>query len=165
MEIEMTHSARFHYATLSPEDIACLTGKQVMQGIAEGRLPQPTICRTMSFWLAEAGDGFAEFEGETSEHLLNPAGVVHGGWALTLIDSAAGCAAYTLLPADTRYTTIETKGNFSRPIMKETGRVRCEARVVSQGRQIISCESWVKSADGRVLAHGTSTLFVLGTSA
>jgi uncharacterized protein (TIGR00369 family) len=61
-----------------------------------------------------------------------------------------------------RYTTIETKGNFSRPILKETGRVRCEARVVSQGRQIISCESWVKAKDGRVLAHGTSTLFVLG---
>jgi acyl-coenzyme A thioesterase PaaI-like protein len=47
--------------------------------------------------------------------------------------------------------------------MRETGRVRCEAPVVSQGRQIISCESWVKAGDGRVLAHGTpSTLVVLG---
>ena len=158
----MTHPARFHYASLTPEDTVGLSGKQVLQGIADGRLPQPTICRTLSFWLAEVGDGYAVFEGETSEDLLNPVGAVHGGWALTLIDSAAGCAAYTLLPADVRYTTIETKGNFSRPILKETGRVRCEARVVSQGRQIISCESWVKAKDGRVLAHGTSTLFVLG---
>lgn len=161
----MTHSARFHYAALSPKDIVGLTGKQVMQGIVEGRLPQPPICRTLSFWLAEVGDGFAMFEGETGEQLLNPAGTVHGGWALTLIDSAAGCAAYSVLPADARYTTIETKGNFSRPIMQETGRVRCEARVVSQGRQIISCESWVKAGDGRVLAHGTSTLMVLSAGA
>ncbi len=159
----MPNPARFRYASLSPEDTAGLSGKQVLQGIVDGRLPQPTICRTLSFWLAEVGDGYAMFEGETSEDLLNPAGTVHGGWALTLIDSAAGCAAYTLLPVDTRYTTIETKANFSRPIMKDTGRVRCEARVVSQGRQIISCECWVKAADSRVLAHGTSTLIVLGT--
>ena len=123
------------------------------------------ICRTLSFWLAGVRDGFALFEGETSEHLLNPTGTVHGGWALTLLDSAAGCAAYSLLPSDARYTTIETKGNFSRPILRETGRVRCEARVVSQGRQIISCESWVKAGEGRVLAHGTSTLIVLSAGA
>jgi len=158
----MAPPTRFRYGSLEPADIAGLTGKQVMQGIVEGRLPQPAICRTLSFWLAEIGDGYAMFEGETSEHLLNPAGTVHGGWALTLIDSAAGCAAYSLLPTDGRYTTIETKGNFSRPILQETGRVRCEARVVSQGRQIISCEASVKTEDGRVLAHGTSTLIVLG---
>jgi uncharacterized protein (TIGR00369 family) len=158
----MTQSPSFHYATLNPEDTAGLTGKQILQGIVEGRLPQPTICQTLSFWLAGIDDGYALFEGETGAHLLNPARTVHGGWALTLIDSAAGCAAYSLLPADVRYTTVETKGNFSRPIMQETGRVRCEARVVSQGRQIISCESSVKAEDGRVLAHGTSTLIVLG---
>lgn len=161
----MTHSAPWHYASLDPAEIAGLSGKQVLQGIVEGRLPQPMICRTLSFWLAGVGDGLALFEGETSEHLLNPAGTVHGGWALTLIDSAAGCAAYSLLPSDARYTTIETKGNFSRPILRETGRVRCEARVVSQGRQIISCESWVKAGEGRVLAHGTSTLIVLSAGA
>ena len=83
----MTHSTRFRYAALSPEDIVGLAGKQVLQGIVEGRLPQPPICRTLSFWLAEVGDGFATFEGETGEQLLNPAGTVHGGWALTLIDS------------------------------------------------------------------------------
>ena len=88
-------------------------------------------------------------------------GGVHGGWALTLIDSACGCAAHSLLPAGTGYATIETKGNFSRPITKDTGRVRAEGRVVARGRQIISAEAKVLSADGKVLAHGTSTLLVL----
>jgi len=54
-----------------------------------------------------------------------------------------------------------TKGNFARPITKDTGRVRVEARVVAQGRQIISAEARVTSADGKVLAHATSTLMVL----
>jgi uncharacterized protein (TIGR00369 family) len=88
-------------------------------------------------------------------------GIVHGGWALTLIDSAAGCAGHSLLPAGTGYATIETKVNFSRPITKDTGRVRAEARVVSQGRRIISAEAKVLSHDGKILAHGTSTIQVL----
>jgi hypothetical protein len=50
---------------------------------------------------------------------------------------------------------------ISRPITKDTGRVRAEARVVAQGRQIISAEARVTSADGKVLAHATSTLMVL----
>lgn len=88
-------------------------------------------------------------------------GSVHGGWPLTLIDSAAACAANSLLPAGTGYTTVETKGNFSRPIKPDTGRVRVEGRVVSHGRQIITAEARVLAKDGRVLAHGTSTLLVL----
>ncbi|WP_371704477.1 hotdog domain-containing protein [Cupriavidus sp. L7L] len=39
-------------------------------------------------------------------------GSVHGGWPLTLIDSATGCAANSLLPAGVGYTTVETKGQF-----------------------------------------------------
>ena len=96
------------------------------------------MARTLSFRLVEIGDGFAVFEGDAGEHLLNPLGVVHGGWALTLIDSATGCAGQTVLPAGVSYTTIETKANFSRPITKETGRVRAEGRVVGRGRRIIS---------------------------
>jgi uncharacterized protein (TIGR00369 family) len=88
-------------------------------------------------------------------------GTVHGGWALTLIDSVAACAGHSLLPAGSGYTSIETKGNFSRPIMQDAGRVRAEARVVSQGRQIISSEARVLAHDGRVLAHGTSTIMIL----
>ena len=92
---------------------------------------------------------------------MNPLGTVHGGWALTLIDSATGCAAHTLLSAGVSYTTIETKANFSRPIFKDGGRVRAEGRVVGRGKRIISCEARVVDAKGRIVAHGTSTLMVL----
>jgi uncharacterized protein (TIGR00369 family) len=88
-------------------------------------------------------------------------GNVHGGWALTLIDSAAGCAGLSLLPAGSGFATIETKANLSRPISRDSGRIRAEGRVVVQGRQIISAEAKVLAPDGKVLAHGTSTLMVL----
>ena len=79
-----------------------------------------------------------------------------------MIDSVGGCAAHSLLPAGVGYTTIETKGNFSRPITAQTGRVRAEGRVVAQGRQIISAEARILGPDGKVLAYGTTTVLVLG---
>jgi uncharacterized protein (TIGR00369 family) len=150
------------YGVPTSAQIAGMTGKQILQAIIDGRLPAPPIAQTLSFWLTEVGDGFAAFEGEPGSHLLNPMGGVHGGWALTLIDSAVGCAGQTLLPAGAGYATVETKANFSRPITKDTGRVRAESRIVSQGRQVISGEARVLSRDGKVLAHGTSTLLVFG---
>lgn len=149
------------FGVARPDQVQGRTGREILQAIIDGDLPQAHICNALTFWLAEVGDGFAAFEGETGQHLLNPMGGVHGGWALTLIDSAAGCAAQSVLPPGSAYTTVETKANFSRPIRADTGRVRAEARVVSAGRQVISAEIRVVDTEGRVLAHGTSTLLVL----
>lgn len=147
---------------MPPAQAATLSGRELLQGMIDGRFPAPPITEPLSFWLIEVGEGSAVFEGEAGGQLLNPMGIVHGGWTMTLIDSAAGCAAHTLLPAGVGYTTIETKVNFSRAIRAATGRVRAEGRVVSKGRQVISAEACVRDADGRLLAHGTSTLLVLG---
>ena len=151
------------YGVATPQQIAGMTGLQVLQALIDGKLPAPPIAQTLSFWLVEVGDGSAVFEGETGPHMLNPLGIVHGGWALTLIDSATGCAGHTLLPPGVGYTSVETKANFTRPIKQDTGRVRAEGRVVSRGRQIITAEARILDADKRLLAHGTSTLMVLGS--
>src|SRR5277367_6649199 len=150
------------YGLPLPGEIAGKSGREILQAIIEGGLPQPPISATMSFWITEVGDGFAAFEGDPAANLLNPMGSVHGGWSLTLIDSVGGCAGQSLLPAGSGYATIETKGNFSRPINTETGRVRAEARVVTQTRQIISAEAKVLNRHGKVLAHGTTTIMVFG---
>ena len=149
------------YGVANPEDVAGMTGLQVMQALIAGKLPAPPITQTLTFWLAEVGEGYAVFEGDTGPHLLNPLGTIHGGWALTLIDSATGCAGHTLLPPETSYGTVETKVNFTRPIRHDTGRVRAEGRIVSRGRQIMTGEARLLDAEGRLLAHGTSTLIVL----
>jgi uncharacterized protein (TIGR00369 family) len=143
------------------EEIARLTGRQFLQAIIDRRLPAPPIAKLMSLRLVEVGDGFAVFEGEPGPHLLNPLGGVHGGWALTLIDSVTGCAAHTTLPGGVGYASVETKANFSRPIGLDTGPVRAEGRVVGNGRTIISAEGKIVDGRGRLLAHGTSTLMVL----
>jgi uncharacterized protein (TIGR00369 family) len=157
----MLSTAPRAYGVADLSEARSMTGREFLQAMLDGQLPAPPIAETLSFWLTEIGDGVAIFEGDAGPHLLNPLGIVHGGWALTLIDSAAGCAAHTLLPVGSSYTTIETKANFSRAITKDTGRVRAEGRAVSRGRRIISCEARVVDSTGRLLAHGTSTLMVL----
>lgn len=145
----------------SAEAFASMTGRDLLQAMLEGHLDGPGIGGTLSFTLIEVDEGRVVFEGETGPHLLNPAGTVHGGWALALIDSAAGCAAHSLLPAGVGYSTLDTRCNFVRPIRVDTGQVRCEGRVVNQGRQIITADAWVRDSEGRLLAHGGSTLMVL----
>lgn len=149
------------FGVLDRSAVADLTGLEAMIGMLEGRLPIPPMNRTLDFTLVEVGEGVAVFEGTPSLDLLNPMGTVHGGWALTLIDSACGCAAFTLLAAGVGYTTVETKANFTCAIMADSGPVRCAGRVLSPGRQIITTDATLTSADGRLLAHGTSTLMVL----
>ncbi len=156
----MNGSIEPKFGVATPEEVAGLTGRQHLQAIMDGLLPAPPIAKTMSFTIIEIGDGFVSFEGKPGYHLLNPLGVVHGGWALTLIDTVTGCAAHSTLPAGEGYATIETKANFSRAITAETGSVRAEGRVVGKGRTIISCEGRIIDAAGRLLAHGTSTLIV-----
>ena len=149
------------YGIASPQEMEGLSGLEFLQAMIAGRLPAPTIARTLGFRLVEASPGKAVFEGEIGPHLLNPLGSVHGGVALTLIDSATGCAVHTNLEAGIGYTTVETKVNFTRAIRPDGGHVRAEGRVVTQGRQIATAEARLLSADGKIVAHGTSTLMIL----
>ena len=147
-----------------PEEIARLSGLEFLRAMIAGRFPAPAMGATLGFRLVEVGEGLAIFEGEPSSRLLNPLGSVHGGWALALVDSAAGCAVHSTLPPGIGYTTVETKVNFTRAIAPDGGTVRCEGRVVTRGNRIATAEAVLRSADGKVLAHGTSTLMILEIS-
>ena len=149
------------YGVARPEQIKGKTGLEIMQGILSGELPAPPIAQSMNFKAVEVNEGHVVFEGLTHQNLLNPMGTVHGGWALTLIDTVTGCAAHTTLPSDTMYTTVETKSNFIRPIAHDLGKVRAEGKVLSKGRKIITAEGKIFSEEGKLLAHGTATLIVL----
>jgi uncharacterized protein (TIGR00369 family) len=110
----------------------------------------------------DVGDGEAIFEGLPGEEHFNPIGVVHGGYAATLLDSAMGCAVHTTLPAGVGYTTLTLETKFVRPIGRDTGVVRAEGRVVHRGRRQATSEGRLVAAEsGKLLAHGSGTCLVL----
>ena len=66
----------------------------------------------------------------------NGLGIVHGGLAATLLDSAMGCAVHSTLPAGKAYTTVELSIHLVRALTDRSGVVRCEARIVHAGSTI-----------------------------
>jgi uncharacterized protein (TIGR00369 family) len=139
-----------------------LSGLEFIRKVFDGSLPPPPIAATMDFTGAEVDEGRAVFIGDPAEFVYNPIGVVHGGYAMTLLDSAMGCAVHTTLAAGEGYTSLETSVNFVRPITSETGPVRCEAKVLHRGGRIATAEGRLTSEKtGKLLAHGTTTCLLM----
>jgi uncharacterized protein (TIGR00369 family) len=127
--------------------------------LASGR--KPGILVSLDFEFVEVEAGRAVFAGIPGEHAYNPIGMVHGGYAATLLDSACGCAVHSQLTAQQAYTTLDLNVSYLRPIRRDTGRVRAEGRVRSQGRRVAFAEASLTDAQGRLYASATSTLLVI----
>jgi uncharacterized protein (TIGR00369 family) len=137
-----------------------LSGLEYLQKIVAGELPRPPIGALMNFAIAELSEGRAVFTVEPAEYHYNPIGVVHGGVAATLLDSAMGCAVHSTLPAGAGYTTLEIKVNYVRAMTAETGMVRCEARVIYLGGRTATAEGRVLDEAGKLYAHATTTCII-----
>lgn len=137
-----------------------LAGIDYVRAIFAGELPAPPISELMGFRGVEAEPGRAVFEMTPGPQHYNPIGSVHGGIALTLLDSAMGCAVHTLLEPGVGYTTLEVKTNFVRPITADTGSIRCEGTVLHRGSRVATAEGRLTDAAGKLLAHGTTTCLI-----
>jgi uncharacterized protein (TIGR00369 family) len=139
-----------------------MSGLEFMQAVFDGSIQPPPMMATMDFAGIEATEGKVAFVAEPGEFLYNPLGTVHGGFALTILDSAMSCAVHTTLAAGERYTTLEVSVNFVRPITVETGRVRCEGVVVHRGGRVATAEGRLTAdTTGKLLAHATTTCLVM----
>lgn len=139
-----------------------MAGLDYMRALLAGELPRPPIAVTMRMGPTELDEGRVVFAGEPGEEHYNPIGIVHGGYAATLLDSALGCAVQTTLPAGTGYTSLGLEVKYMRPMTRDTGRVLCEGVVVHRGRRQATAEATLTAAEsGKLLATGTSTLLIL----
>lgn len=150
----------YNVGIATPEQVITRTGREQMEAVRTADLPAPSIARTMTQWLERVGDGEAEFRGEPSADVLNPMGIVHGGWAMTLLDSALGCAVHTTMAKGESYVSLDTSVRFVRAIRPDTGQVRCIGRVVTRGRRTATAEAVIEDQQGRILATGTSACFI-----
>jgi uncharacterized protein (TIGR00369 family) len=140
-----------------------MAGLDYMRAIVAGELGRPPISLVMNMAPIELEEGRVVFAGEPGEEHYNPIGVVHGGYAATILDSALGCAVHTTLPAGVAYTSLGLEVKYVRPIERETGRVLCEGTVVHRGRRQATAEARLTAEDsGKLLATGTSTLMIFG---
>jgi uncharacterized protein (TIGR00369 family) len=138
-----------------------MNGLDFLRAIQRGELPPPPIAELMDMRLAEIEEGRVVFVSEPREFHYNPIGVVHGGFAATLLDSAMGCAVQTVLPAGVAYTTLEIKVNLVRALTDATGPVTAESRVIHAGQSTALADGRLTDAGGKLYAFATTTCLIV----
>src|ERR1700742_4845551 len=81
-----------------------MAGIDYLKAMIAGELPPPPMATLMQFDLIEAEPGKVVLTCQPDESVHNPSGGVHGGLVCTLLDSAAGLAMHSTLPAGKGYT-------------------------------------------------------------
>ena len=148
------------YGIVSAEQRKEMTGLEFVQGMVEGTLPHNTMAGTLGYQIVEAEKGRVVVTALPKDTHLNPHGTVHGGLAATMLDSCMGLAIHTMLDKGLGSTTLEFKISLLRPITPETGLIKAEGVVLSCGRRVGTAEGRITDADGRLLAHGTTTCLI-----
>lgn len=138
-----------------------MSGIEFLRAMRDGKLPHPPICGLLGYRLTEVERGHVVFEITPAERHYNPIGAVHGGIAMTLLDSAMGCTVQTEMAAGGGYATLEAKTNLVRPITGDTGRLRAIGKLVHLGKRVATAEGRLEDAAGKLYAHGTTTCIVL----
>jgi uncharacterized protein (TIGR00369 family) len=114
----------------------------------------------LGFEGVEAGPGAVVVRGAWAEERCTAAGVLHGGYLMTLADSAAATLAYLNLPQGATTATIESKTNFLAAVRE--GRVTARAELVHAGRRTIVVQVDVTAEDGRLVTRTLQTQAVIG---
>ena len=98
--------------------------------------------------VVERHDDGVTIECPIREELMNGAGVVHGGVAATVADTAMGIALSRHLERKYNIATIEMKINYLRPIAR--GTMVARARIIKAGKRV--CVGRVDVFDGETNA-------------
>jgi uncharacterized protein (TIGR00369 family) len=158
---ERTRTVTWDDPLISAHAAPTMGGLEYLQAMARGELPPPPIMRLLNIGFQSAEAGRVVFSVEPAEYHYNPIGMVHGGLAATLCDSAMGCAIHSTLPVGVGYTTLELKINFVRPLTATTGLVLCEGKVINVGGRVATAEARVMDRTGKLYAHATTTCLIM----
>ncbi len=141
-------------------DVASMTGYEQLMAMRDGLLPRAPISALV---------GMVDFDGEIGAMRValvperrhyNPLGTVHGGVISTLLDTAAGCSVHSTLAPGEGYTSLDLTVKFLRAITEETGRIEAHGKVLQRGRRTALAEAQILDAEGRLLAHATSSCLI-----
>jgi len=120
------------------------------------------IMETVGARLVRIVPGEVEIEFPFSLSLSQHNGYIHAGVMTTVVDSACGYAAYTLMAPDADVLSIEYKINFMSPAIGES--FKGVGRVVKAGRTITVCAGEVMAVSNgqeKVIAVMQATMITV----
>lgn len=158
----MTEQTNPAEARTAYAQIAAMSGLQIVEALVEGKLPRPPMAQTIPFTLLPPSPGQVSLLALPEPRFMNLTQTMHGGWSMTLLDTAMALAAQTTLAPGEMCPSHETTAKFLRPVTVAMGEVRVTGTVLSQGGRLIAIEGKITDSAGNLLALGTSTCAVIG---
>ena len=143
-----------------PEVVATMSGLDFIRAIMNGAHPPPTMATLIGFDIVEADEGRVVFSGVPTERHLNPMGVVHGGYAATLLDSCMTCAIQSTLKPGFAATTLDISVRFTKAATPQSGALRAEGKTIHVAKQFGTAEGRLTDGQGRVIAHATTSCLI-----
>jgi uncharacterized protein (TIGR00369 family) len=159
-DVVRTRTISWEDPMIGADKARTMPGIEYLQAMIDGEIPPPPIVTLMGMTLESVASGTATFSCLPDESHYNPIGAVHGGFVCTALDSAAGCAVQTTLPARTGYTSLEIKVSYLRAVSTTTGPLTVVGTVIKPGSRIAFAEAVVLDGQGRTVATASSTLLV-----
>lgn len=144
-------------------EIGSLSGLELVNALAGGVVERPPMASLLPFELEPPQQGHVALVATPTDQFHNLMGTVHGGWTMTMLDTAMALAAQTTLAMGQTCASHETSVKFVKPVLSNGGPVRIIGKVLSRGRKLITLHGEVLDQSGRLLAHGTSTCVVMAT--
>ncbi|MGF1562168.1 MAG: PaaI family thioesterase [Geminicoccaceae bacterium] len=138
-----------------------LSGLDALNRLLEQGEQALPIGACLGFRAVSVTTGRAIFEGEAELHQCNPFGMLHGGLAAAMLDSALGCAVNTTLAPGHGYGTVDLAVKYLRPIPPDGRLLRAEGQVVHAGRTMATADATLKGVDDdKLYATGTTTCLI-----
>jgi uncharacterized protein (TIGR00369 family) len=94
-----------------------------------------------------------------NSYINNSLNIVHGGVTATLLDSAMGNLANSLLPEG--FTAVTSQLNVHYISIGKGDYLNCKAEVSHQGSKTLLITGDVFRSDGKKIAHATGTFFII----
>jgi len=150
---------------VSVSELTACSGLELVSRLADGTLRPPSMAETLPFTLLPPEEGKIELRAKPEARFCNLTNTVHGGWAMTMLDTAMSLAAQTTLAPGDTCPSLETTVKFVRPISIDSGEMYVMGHVIARGRTIITLEGRIENAEGKIHVHGTSSCMIIPRNA
>jgi uncharacterized protein (TIGR00369 family) len=110
-----------------------------------------------------AEPGLITMEVAAAEQLENPADLIHGGVAATLLDTAVRAAVHTHLAAGRISVTLNLTVTFLRPLTPQSGTLPATGKVINLGKTVAYAEGEFRTEAGKLAAHATGCFSINDT--
>ncbi|GAC1658745.1 MAG: PaaI family thioesterase [Vulcanimicrobiaceae bacterium] len=156
-----THTISWDDPAVGPQQARGLTGIEYVRAMAAGTLPAPPIAALIDLRFEAIEKGHLVLRGRPSEFHLNPMGIIHGGFASTLLDSVLGLVTLTILPKGIIFTTLDLHVNFVRPLSVAVGDLLCTGDVVHGGKRVVTSFGRIEDGSAKLYAHASATCMAM----